>query len=74
MSDVPAWENNVQELKDERNAVEAIPEGQLHSGQRDVDVVVRERPRAKVDPRKILVFLMVITKGSESYLVVSISN
>lgn len=52
----------------------ALPEGQVHSGQPDVEVVVPERLSAKVDPRKMLVFLMVITNGSENYVVVSISN
>ena len=73
--DAPTWENNVvQEPQDGGNVVGALPEGQVNSGQTDVDIVVPERPSAKVDPKKILIFLMVITKGSENYVVVSISN
>lgn len=89
MSDAPAWENNVvqgaqvagweeivvQGPQDVTgNGQGALPEGQTGSNQQDVEVIVPERPSAKVDPRKILVFLMVITKGSENYVVVSILN
>lgn len=73
MSDAPARENRIVPRPEDSAATEqgALPDGQADSGQSNVKVVVPERPSAKVDSRKIPIYLMMITVGSERYLVVS---